>query len=387
MALAAAMGIGRFAFTPLLPLMRHEGLLNDSGGAWLAAANYLGYLLGALTAASLPGRPRAQVLGSLLAVAALTAATAALPGLSGWIAVRWAAGMASAWTLVAASSWAVSTLAVRDRSDAAGWVFAGVGLGITCAGALVWWHADRGAAVLWTELGGMALAVTGLVALCWPKASQPAMRMPISDAPRRGTVPRGTMSMVLCYGTLGFGYILPATYLPALARELIPYPNQFGLIWPVFGLAAACSTVLAGRALRRWPGRRIWAASHALMAVGCALPLFSHSGIAITGAALLVGGTFMVATMTGLQEARHWAPDRPQPLVARMTAAFALGQIAGPLIALAFSRVPAHWLGLTGVPLAQALAAVLLLASACWLHRLPSHSEHAHDIYPTRATR
>ena len=171
LALAVAMGIGRFAFTPLLPLMRHDGLVNDDGGAWLAAANYLGYLLGALTAARLPGGPRTQVLGSLLAVAALTAGTAALPGLSGWMAVRLAAGVASAWTLVSASSWAVSALAMRQRSDAAGWAFAGVGLGIACAGAWVWWRTARGAPALWVELGGLAVAGTTLVALGWPPAA------------------------------------------------------------------------------------------------------------------------------------------------------------------------------------------------------------------------
>jgi len=385
LALAVAMGIGRFAFTPLLPLMHAEGLVDDRGGAWLAAANYLGYLLGALTAAWLPVRPRTQVLVSLLATAALTAGIAVLPGMHGWIAMRLAAGVVSAWTLVAASSWAVSTLALRHRSDAAGGVFAGVGLGIAGAGAWVWWHADQGAPALWQQLGWIALAVTVLVACCWPRSELQTAQRPSGEAAPAMPVERDTLLMVLCYGTLGFGYILPATYLPAVARELIGDPRQFGLVWPVFGLAAACSTLLAGRALRRWSGRQIWATSHVLMALGCALPLFSRSGIAITGAALLVGGTFMVATMTGLQEARHAMPGNPAPLLARMTTAFALGQIAGPLLALAFSRVPSQWLGLTGVPLAQALAVALLLASARWLYRFPSHSEHAHDIHPTRS--
>ena len=44
------MGIGRFAFTPVLPMMRHEGALSITAGAWLASANYVGYLAGALLA-------------------------------------------------------------------------------------------------------------------------------------------------------------------------------------------------------------------------------------------------------------------------------------------------------------------------------------------------
>ena len=55
--------------------------------------------------------------------------------------------------------------------------------------------------------------------------------------------------LVICYGVLGFGYILPATFLPALAREVVDNPQMFGLAWPVFGLGAALSTVAAARLL------------------------------------------------------------------------------------------------------------------------------------------
>src|SRR5258706_11152675 len=47
-ALAVAMGVGRFAFTPLLPMMQQDAGLSVAGGGWLASANYLGYLVGAL---------------------------------------------------------------------------------------------------------------------------------------------------------------------------------------------------------------------------------------------------------------------------------------------------------------------------------------------------
>jgi hypothetical protein len=50
LSLALAMGIGRFAFTPLFPLMLRDGMLRSDAGAWLAASNYLGYLIGALCA-------------------------------------------------------------------------------------------------------------------------------------------------------------------------------------------------------------------------------------------------------------------------------------------------------------------------------------------------
>ena len=60
-ALAVAMGVGRFAFTPLLPMMLHDGVVTLAGGSWLATANYLGYLIGALACMALPWvAPRAR---------------------------------------------------------------------------------------------------------------------------------------------------------------------------------------------------------------------------------------------------------------------------------------------------------------------------------------
>lgn len=381
MGLAVAMGIGRFAFTPLLPLMQREGLLDAGGGAWLAAANYLGYLLGALSAARLGVSTRRGVLLGLAATALLTAATGSTQGLVAWMVLRLLAGMASAWVLVGLSGWAVGELARRGRPELAGIVFAGVGLGITAAGLWVWVGAAAGAAGLWWQLGLLAALIALGVLRLWPPEATP-QRTPAGApaATPAGAVPRGSWAPVLCYGALGFGYILPATYLPLLARQLIDDPQLFGAVWPVFGLAAAASTLLAARVLRHWQGLQLWAACHAVMALGCVLPVFSRSGPAVALAAVFVGGTFLVATMTGLQHARSLAPAHPTPLLGRMTAAFALGQIAGPLVALALDhllrRLPAS--GWTGIELTLALAAALLLRSAHWLRRAARRPETPH---------
>lgn len=49
--LALAMGVGRFAFTPILPMMRADGLLSITDGGYLASVHFLGYWLGAVSAA------------------------------------------------------------------------------------------------------------------------------------------------------------------------------------------------------------------------------------------------------------------------------------------------------------------------------------------------
>jgi MFS family permease len=364
--LAVAMGIGRFAFTPLLPLMQREALLSADAGALLAAANYVGYLIGALTAARVPTSPRALVLGALLGTALLTAAAGVATGVPAWLLLRWLAGAVSAWALVGISSWALPALAERGRAEAGAWVFAGVGLGIALTGGWVWLFATHTTAWLWASLGALAMLLAACVACLWRRDATTPMPPHASACPT--ALPRGNGPLVLCYSALGFGYILPATYLPALARDLMDDPQRFGLVWPVFGLAAAASTLLAGRALRRWHRLRIWQVSYVLMAAGCVLPLLTHSGLGLTLSALLVGGTFMVATMAGLQQARALAPSNPTPLLGRMSAAFASGQIAGPLLALGLARVPLP--GWNGIEMTLVLAAASLLVGAVWLHRM-----------------
>jgi hypothetical protein len=70
---------------------------------------------------------------------------------------------------------------------------------------------------------------------------------------------------------LGFGYIL-ATFLPTLAREVVDDPQLFGLAWPVFGLAAALSTITTAQRFGHVRRLRVWAVSHLLMAIGVVLP-------------------------------------------------------------------------------------------------------------------
>ena len=345
-ALAVAMGVGRFAFTPLLPLMQDDAGLSLAAGGYLAAANYLGYLAGALWAAR-PARSARVIHASLFAIAVATAAMGLVHSMPAWLLLRFAAGVASAWALVHVSAWALPRLATG------GVLYSGVGVGIALAGllCLALMALAVTSAHAWLMLGLLALAVA---ACLWPligDGSEP------QRAQGRGALrwTPDTARLVLCYGAFGYGYIIPATYVPAMAKSLIPDPLAFGWAWPVFGATAAASTVIAASLIARHGNRRIWAVAALAMAAGVAAPLLLPGATGIALAALLVGGTFMVITMAGLQEAR--AAGGPQ-LMAAMTAAFAAGQIAGPLVVSALAHRP-H-----GFATALASAAVLLVLSA-----------------------
>src|SRR3981189_3641497 len=134
-ALAVAMGVGRFAFTPLLPMMQGDAGVSLAQGGYLAAANYIGYLAGALWAMR-PARADVAIRISLLTIAVATLAMGVTQGMPAWIWWRTVAGGASAWALVQVSSWCLQELAARGKPELGGVVFSGVGFGIALAGAL-----------------------------------------------------------------------------------------------------------------------------------------------------------------------------------------------------------------------------------------------------------
>lgn len=330
--LAVAMGIGRFAFTPLLPMMQKDAGLSLALGGWLATSNYVGYLLGAYSATHLRFRPARIVPVSLFATALFTAAMAWSREPAVWLALRGLAGMVSAWVLIFASSWALHRLAALDAPGLRGVVFAGVGMGIMLAGLLCMLFLEAGwsSASSWLALGAAALVLSGIAVPAI--AGRDADAAPAAPAPLMDRVAgREVLLLTLAYGVFGFGYIIPATFLPAMAKQRIADPALFGWAWPLFGLAALVSTLVAGRLMVRYSNRRVWGASHLVMGAGVLLPLLLQGMGGIALAALCVGGTFMVITSAGIQEARRLAPHDPAPLMAKLTVAFALGQILGPL--------------------------------------------------------
>lgn len=365
LALAVAIGVGRFAFTPLLPMMQADAGLTLQAGGWLAAANYLGYFAGALSAVWIRLAPVTMVRVALLSIALLTAGMGVVQDTVAWLLLRALAGVASAWALVFASAFVLQRLAAGGRGQLGGVVFAGVGLGTALTGGLCLvflyrgWLSDQ----VWIAFGAVALLLTVAV---WGTYSPSRDPSPTSGAPSSAAPSRtraGELTLVVCYGCFGFGYIIPATFLPAMARQAVDDAVAFGWTWPIFGLAALVSTLAAGALSASVSHRMLWRSSHLVMAVGVALPIAWDGIGAIALSALCVGGTFMVATMAGMQEARRAAPVGSATLMAAMTAAFAVGQILGPLLVSAVAKKP--W----GVDVSLATASLLLTLSAAALGR------------------
>ncbi len=367
-ALAVAIGIGRFAFTPILPMMQEDFGLSVSEAGWLASANYMGYLVGALSAIGTRARSTVAIRAGLLVIGLSTLAMSLEHPFVLWVLLRAMAGFASAWVLVFVSTWALERLALLGRSRLSGTVYAGVGTGIVIAGGacLVVMSLHARSAGAWLSLGVISIAVTAVI---WPlvRASPSCNPIPVPTA--SGIWSAEYRRLVLCYGAFGFGYIIPATFLPAMAKEIIPDPQLFGWAWPVFGAAAVVSTVFAAQLNQFLSHRAVWIGGHLVMALGVVTPLIVEGLPGIMIAALLVGGTFMVITMAGMQDARRVAGPHAHALMAAMTSAFALGQIVGPVIVSLLVQSTG------GFAPALVLAASMLALSAISLQRKEKERE------------
>jgi predicted MFS family arabinose efflux permease len=328
-AMAAAVGIGRFVYTPILPLMVEDLGMTKSAAGLLASANYAGYLAGALVAAmpGLPGSRRRWLLVALAVGALTTAAMAVTSSRSAFLVLRFAGGVASAFGLVFSSALVLERLGRGGRPGLSAVHFAGVGTGIAVSAMVVF--LSGGWRTAWLAAGLTSLVAVGIVAALIPVRRDVASAMP-SHGRRNAS---SLTTLVVAYGLFGFGYIITATFLVAIVRGSGQVRAFEPFVWLLVGLAAAPS-VRVWTAVETWIGiSRSFALACGLEAIGVAASALWLSPAGVLFAAALLGATFMGITALGLLWARRLAPRDPRSTLAVMTAAFGFGQIVGPVFA------------------------------------------------------
>jgi MFS family permease len=355
--LAVAVGLGRFAFTPLLPMMLAEGSVDLQQASWLASANYGAYLLGALLCtlqpwiwsrfARMPSWSYSSIIRWGLAATSLLTLAMAIHWPPAWPILRFGAGVASAVVLVFTSGWCLAQLARLGAPAMGSVIFAGPGLGIVISGlfgsmlvARQWSAADG-----WLVFGVLAAALT---AAAWGVFQGGQERL----APRHGRGegsgdgrPGGGGSrcashaemtlLALAYGFAGFGYIITATFLPVIARESLPASAWLDLFWPIFGTGAVIGALLATRLPPTGDRRYLLAGGHALQALGIAIGIWFPTAAGFAIGSLMLGFPFTAITFFAMQEARRLKRDSAASFMGLLTTTYGLGQVVGPpLVAL-----------------------------------------------------
>jgi predicted MFS family arabinose efflux permease len=361
-ALAAALGIGRFVYTPILPPMVEALGLTKSTAGLIASANFLGYLIGALLVASpiLGGSRRVWLLGALAMSAITTGAMGLTNSVTLFVVLRFVGGAASAFVLVLASTLVLERLAEAGHAGLSALCFAGVGVGIAISAMLVaaMLHGGQSWQSLWLASGTLSLVAAIVVGVLLRPHSALARR----NGQEKRAASRNLIHLITAYGLFGFGYVITATFLVAIVRTTPTIRSLEPVIWLVFGLAAAPSVALWTRIAILLGASWAFALACLVEAIGVAASVVWQTEPGIFLSAVLVGGTFMGLTALGLIQARTLVAGDPRRVLAYMTGAFGTGQIIGPALA----GVLSDRLGSFTVP---SIAAVIALTVAALLAR------------------
>jgi predicted MFS family arabinose efflux permease len=373
--LIIAMGIGRFAYTPILPLMQNDLSFTDAVAGYLASSNYAGYFVGAtLTGVLHLKKHKTFYLRGSLVVSIFTTC---MMGLTHsyilMLLIRFISGVASAFIFVLASSLVLDKLAVSGKTNWSGLFYSGVGFGIFFStlfipsfNNLFMWEG------VWVGLAIVSVILIIFVWL-WLKDSPNSMikkdeQIVITQAPPLKWLPW----LIIAYGVEGLGYIVTGTFIVSIAEKTSIFSIDPTFVWMVVGLGAIPSCVIWSTLAKKWGFVKSLVFSMILQSIGIALPVFWLTQSSLIISALLFGATFMGITTLATTLARQMSPTNSSRIIGYLTAIYAAGQMIGPTIAgILSSYTQSFNSALIGAASVVFIGAVLLV-SGIRFDRMPS---------------
>jgi len=240
-------GLARFAYTPLIPVLIAAQWFTPSQAAYLGAANLAGYLAGALSARPIAARVRRGfVLRAMMLLATAAFFACAAPLSFAWFSAwRFSAGLAGGVLMVLAAPTVLAHVPAARRGIVGGAIFTGVGLGIAASGTLVPLLLTLGLAQTWCGLGAVALMLTILAWGGWPA----------DEANRNGAPPRPShrptdprlKALYVDYALTAVGQVPHMVFLvDFVARGLGRGLGEGAFAWVLFGLGAMVGPTLTG---------------------------------------------------------------------------------------------------------------------------------------------
>ena len=331
--LVLTIGLARFAYTPLLPLMQAQAGLSDVAGGWLAATNYMGYMSGALLAAWVDDarlRHRLYSAGLCLSLV-ITALMGVSQSMVLWALSRYLGGLCGAAGMLLGSGLVLNWLMRAGRRPELGLHFTGLGLGIVVSalGAMGMSRWGLNWALHW-----QGFAFLGLLFLIPAWAWRPPVPPAASAAAAASAAParRWMGLMMASYFCAGWGFVISATFTVAIVERQPLLVGQGPWAWLLVGLAATPAVFLWDRVARRLGEVQALLIAFGLQVVSVMLPALSGSlGAALAGA-LLYGATFIGIVSLTLALVGRRSPGNPGKAMARLTLSYGVAQISAPAL-------------------------------------------------------
>ncbi|TXI12630.1 MAG: YbfB/YjiJ family MFS transporter [Rhizobium sp.] len=375
-------GLARFAYTPLLPVIVDAHWFEASAAAYLGAANLSGYLAGALL-----GRPLAARISTVLTLRIMMlAATAAFfacafPISFAWFfAWRFAAGLAGGALMVLAAPAVLPLIAPSRRGLASGVIFMGIGTGVALSGTLVPLLLQQGLRQTWLGLGALSLMLSIVAWTGWPRdiPDHGATSHHATHAPKRWAL----RALYIEYALNAAGWVPHMIFLVDFVARGLGHGLQVGAeYWVLFGLGATIGPMLTGHLADRTGFAAALRFAFLLEALAVAIPALGLGQVWLIVSSLIVGAfvTGTVPLMLGrIAELLPHRPPQQKVAWSLATVFFALFQaVAAYGLSFLFGSTGENYslLFLIGAG-AMVLALTIDLAIAVFV---PSPVEHAQD--------
>jgi predicted MFS family arabinose efflux permease len=331
--LILVLGVARFAYTPLLPLMQQQAGLGVAEAGWLAAINYAGYLAGALAASFISDvvlKDRLYRIGMVLAIVS-TVMMGMTTDVTIWALSRFVAGMSSAAGMLFGTGLILNWLIRHNHRSELGIHFAGIGLGIAgCAAAVALMSQWLDWREQWFAFSaiGCVLLVPALRWLPPPDGSTVTTTgQKMEDKPPSPLFMRLFLAAYFC---CGIGYVVSATFIVAIVDRLPGLAGQGTLAFVAMGLAAAPACIVWDFIARRTGDLSALIAAAVLQIAGIVLPLVVDGLVGALAGAMLFGSTFIGMVSLVLTMAGRYYPTRPAKMMGKMTLAYGTAQILAP---------------------------------------------------------
>lgn len=338
--LVVAMGISRFAFTPILPFMRIDEQMTLQAGGWLASSNYIGYFIGALGAAFVTTRKKPFLLVNVFVNVSSIILMGLIDHYTIWFILRLIAGLTGGFIFVLTSSIVMDYLATHLLTRWSGYLFSGVGVGIAISGLLVPYlegiFAWQGA---WIGLGILSALFLGTTVFLWRHVTvRDNEKLTKSDDTNiwRGFMPW----LFIAYGLEGLGYIITGTFLVDIIYNIDGLQHVAGYSWVLVGVAAIPSAPLWMYLMSRFSTITMMAIAYSLQIFGIILPVLSQTIWSVLLSGVLFGFTFIGLVTMSTAYGRQLFPKQSAYVVSVLTTFYAIGQIIGPVVA---SRLETHF--------------------------------------------
>ena len=333
--LVLTMGIARFSYTPMIPIMFEQVGLSKVLAGWLATINYMGYMSGALTAtlvSSLVVKDRLYRLGLVLAVV-----TTFMMGVSTepwvWGLSRFLAGFGTAAGLLIGAGLMLNWLIRHNHRSEMGIHFSGVGIGIVFVSVLIWSSNQ----LTWSEQWFLMALVGILMAIpAWtwlPKPDTSGLTESGKSLEDKPPSQRFLRLMMFVYFCGGFGFVISATYIVAIVESQPIMQGQGEMAFLILGLCAAPACIIWDLVSRKTGILNALLLAYFIHAVGIVLPALGNSLEFALLSACLYGFTFVGIVSIVLTMAGRFYPTKPAKLMGMLTMSYGVPQIIAPTIA------------------------------------------------------